>query len=183
MKKIILTAALAVMSLVSLQAQEEDSAGATSKGKWLIEANTGFGEASTANTAFSFVSVDDLTIWTVGAEGGYFIADDLALKAGLGYSRRNFDNDFFEESNSRFNWKVGAKYYIDSKFPFQADLNGSSGDGFSPLYLGLQGGYALFIADNVSIEPGVRYGIGLNDEAGDGDFNPLSFNIGFAIYL
>lgn len=174
MKKFILTAAFAVGALLSTNAQDND---ALAKGKWLVEANTGFGEASRANTSFNFLSIDGESAWGIGAEGGYFVIDNLAVKAGLGYA------DGFGDDDGTFNWKVGAKYYIASQFPVQVDVNGSSVDGFSPLFVGIQGGYAWFVADNVSIEPGIRYGLGLNEEAGDGDFNPLSLNIGFAIFF
>src|SRR6478736_5729572 len=34
----------------------------------------------------------------------------------------------------------------------------------NPSYFGLQGGYALFVGKNVSIEPGIRYNISLNND-------------------
>lgn len=109
--------------------------------------------------------------------------DDLELKAGIDYSSFDLDFDGSDDAVTSFNWKVGAKYYINSQFPVQVDLNGSSNDGFSHLFLGIQGGYAWFVADNVIIEPELRYGLGLNEEAGDGDRNPCSINIGFAFFF
>lgn len=87
--------------------------------------------------------------------------DDLAIKAGLGYS----DLDF----TSIFSYKVGAKYYIISKTPFQIDINGASikDSSENPLWLGLQGGYAFFLGENVSIEPGLRYSVSLNKQVTD----------------
>lgn len=178
MKKLLFAAAFAVLGFTA-NAQEEESS-ALSKGSWLIEANTGFGASDlghTANTGFGLVSVDDVTIWSIGAEGGYFVMDDLAVKLGLGY------NDF--DGASSFSYKLGAKYYIESMIPVQVDLTGASGDDVfgdeTPLWLGLQGGYAWFVADNISIEPGVRYNLSLNEDFTDEGI--LEFRIGFALHF
>ncbi|WP_228027876.1 hypothetical protein [Costertonia aggregata] len=96
MKKITITL-FALLVSICMKAQTE-------QGTFLIEANTGFGGVAshTANTSFSLVSVDGETTFTVGAEGGYFVADDLAVKVGLGYA----------DNNEAFSYKAGLKYYI-----------------------------------------------------------------------
>jgi hypothetical protein len=178
MKKLFFTALILCVVLTTVEAQD---ANPTSKGSWLIEANTGFGGGNTgaahsANTGFGLYSIDGTTVWAIGAEGGHFIADDLALKLGLGYT----DLDGL----TIFTYKVGAKYYVNSTIPFQVDLTGASSDSFgdeNPLWVGLQGGYAIFIADNVSIEPGLRYNLSLNsDFTEEGLFE---FRIGFVVHL
>ena len=177
MKKLLFTAALAVLGFTSVNAQDDDATNQTAKGKWLIEANTGFGEAHASNTGFGLKSVDGETSWNVGLEGGYFIMDDLAVKAGLGYGQAGNDADGI------FSYKLGAKYYVNGNIPVGLDINGASVDGFSPMYVGAQAGYAWFLGQNVSIEPGLRYDFGMNEEAGDGDFNPFSVRIGFALHF
>ncbi|HEU0125495.1 hypothetical protein [Flavobacterium sp.] len=167
MKKIVL-AAIAVMAFGFANAQEQ-----TAKGKWLIEANTGFG-AATGNTSFGLTSRDGETNWNVGAEGGYFVADNLAVKLGLGYGD---DGD-----SNVFSYKVGAKYYLLNKFPLEASYTGVSikDVDHNPSFIGLQGGYALFLGNNVSIEPGLRYNITTNEDYGKSFFQ---FNIGFALHF
>ncbi len=193
MKKVLLVAISIFMASLS-QAQDEGSS-ATKKGTLLIEANTGFGEVSMANTSIIYRSGDGGGEWAIGGEGGYFIMDDLAIKIGLGFS----DLGGADNVSGEIHWKVGAKYYILSKFPFQVDLNGSKrtyGDDpdddpstppvetpdATPLWLGLQGGYAWMVADNVSIEPGLRYGIKLNDDA-ENIGSDFGFNLGFNIFF
>jgi len=171
MKKLVLAAFAMVAMAFNLNAQ---NSGATAEGKWLIEANTNFGTAHRANTGFSLQAFDGNTVWNIGAEGGYFIMDDLAIKAGLGYG----DSD---DTDGIFSYKLGAKYYIKSMIPVQLDLNGASFDGFSPLFVGIQGGYAVFLADNIAIEPGLRYDVDVNDDA-DGLDN-FSVNIGFSLFF
>lgn len=179
MKKVFFIAVFTVFAFTTSFAQGDDEGGdPTSQGAWVLEINTGFGERSGSNTAFGLWTVDGNTMWAAGAEAGYFVIDDLALKAGLGYS--DADN-----SDGMFNWKFGGKYYIVGQFPIGIDVNGSSGDDFSPMFLGFQAAYAWFIADNVSIEPGIRYGIGMNDDADlwTNDNGIFSVNIGFNLYL
>lgn len=169
MKKIIL-AAIAVFGFTFANAQEQ-----TAKGKWLIEANTAFGAANVGNTGFHLSTEDGETSWGLGAEGGYFVADNLAVKAGLGY------NDLGNSQNA-FAYKVGAKYYLLNKFPLEASYTGASikDADENPSYIGLQGGYAWFVGKNISIEPGLRYNITLNEDYGKDVFQ---FNIGFALHF
>jgi hypothetical protein len=175
MKKIILTAA-AVFAFGFANAQDKsENGGQTAKGKWLVEANTGFGAMHSSDTSLRLTSVDGETAWNIGAEGGYFVMDNLAIKAGLGYGDNSVDNIV--------SYKIGAKYYVNGNIPLQLDLNGASADGISPLFVGLQGGYAIFLGQNVSIEPGLRYDFGMNEDAGDGDFNPFSLRVGFALHF
>jgi len=184
MKKSLLVAAIAVLGFTTVNAQEDNAQGQTSKGKWLIEANTGFnagGELGivqhTANTGFGLASIDGQTMWAVGAEGGYFVMDDLAVKAGLGYA------DY--DGSSVFSYKLGAKYYVIGNIPVQLDFTGASSDDFfgdeTPLWLGLQGGYAFFLGENVSIEPGLRYNHSLNEDFYDKGI--FEARIGFALHF
>ena len=181
MKKIILTAA-AVFAFSFANAQDkkaENGGGQTSEGKWLIEANTG--NAVLGTTGFYLTSVDGESSYNLGLDGGYFIADDLALKAGLGYGGDS------ASSTSSFSYRLGAKYYVKSMIPLTVDLTGASGDavenlaGETPMWLGLGAGYAWFLGENVSIEPGLRYNLSLNDKYTDNGV--LQFNVGFALHF
>jgi len=174
MKKLMLMAAFAVFGLCNVNAQDDnDDHGAIQEGKWLIEINTG--SYATGSTAFSLASVDGNTQWSVGAEGGYFVIDNLAIKAGLGYQ------DFGDGDNSSFAYKIGAKYYIANEFPVGVDYTGVSSDfDEDPSYVGIEGGYAWFVTPKVSIEPKIRYNLSMNSDFYDDVFQAL---IGFAIHL
>nr|WP_315199460.1 hypothetical protein [uncultured Flavobacterium sp.] len=171
MKKLIF-AAVAVLAFGFANAQDQ-----TKEGKWLIEANTGFGAGKVGNTSFGLWSEDGNTAYNIGAEAGYFVIDNLAVKLGLGYG-----DDGSDYSSSAFAYKVGAKYYVANKFPLEVSYNGVSYEDAdeNPSYVGLQGGYAWFLGPNVSIEPGVRYNISLNDDYYDSAFQ---LNIGFALHF
>lgn len=143
----------------------------TEKGEIFLEANTG--TAATGNTSFSLSASDGNTSWSVGIDGGYFIMDDLAVKAGLGYT------DPGDLIDGTFVYKLGAKYYLDGIIPLGADFTGFSADGFSGSWFGLQGGYAVFLGDQVAIEPTLRYNIALGDDVNSA-FQAL---VGFVIFL
>ena len=182
MKKIILSvAAILAFGFANAQDQKKEVAsGQTSEGKWLIEANTGFGGgtfAHTANTGIGFTSDDGVANWSVGGEAGYFVVDDFAIKAGLGYS------SYSDGDEAAFSYKIGAKYYINSMIPIQLDLTGASWKDVdeNPLWVGLQGGYAVFLGDNVSIEPGLRYDFSLNDNFNDKGV--FEVRVGFALHF
>ena len=61
MKKIILSvAAIFAFGFANAQDKKESAGGQTSKGKWLIEANTGFGAIEGANTSLGYSSQGNL---------------------------------------------------------------------------------------------------------------------------
>ena len=198
MKKILFSA-LALFAFGFANAQDKKEAKSdsqTSQGSWLIEANTGFGTAATANTGIYFSTTDGDTDYNVGLEGGYFVIDNLAVKVGLGYGGYSYDvpSGFGTTTSvnaSAFSYKVGAKYYIMGMIPVQVDYSGASGDGVehtnpfggteTPSYLGVQAGYAWFLGRNVSVEPGVRYNMSLNDQYAADD--TIQVNIGFALHF
>ena len=111
-------------------------------------------------------------------EGGYFIKENLALKAGVGYS----GSDAEGPGTSTLNYKVGAKYYIIGKIPLGVDYTGTSFNDVdeNPSYVGVQAGYAWFVADNISIEPTVRYNVSMNSDFYESGVQGL---VGFAIHL
>ena len=78
MKRIIL-AAVALFSFGFANAQAKE--GQVSKGKWLIEVNTGFGD-QVGNTSLSLTSSDGVTAYNIGAEE-VFIKDNLAVKTRI----------------------------------------------------------------------------------------------------
>ena len=175
MKKLFLVGALALFGEVNAQTKD-----VLSKGHWLVETNTNFGVLSPSNTYIGFMSSDGTSLFKIGGEAGYFVANNLALKVGLGLTTMTGE-DFYGDSEtvSAFNYKVGVKYYIASQFPVQVDFSGISSEGSSTSAIGFQGGYAWFVAPNISIEPGLRYDVSA-DDGGDGIF---SGNVGFAIHF
>ncbi len=206
MKKIVLLAAVLLSFTYASAQEEEGSMSPTSQGTWLVEMNTGFGSAGVAmgsGTGIGFTSwtsnqavtgSDPIeynhSVFTIGAEGGYFIADNFAIKAGLGYSNNSVEPDGGEKTTyDGMSWMLGSKYYINSKFPVQLDLRGTNlagtvgsveDDQDDPLWLGFQAGYAWFLNDYLALEPGVKYNLSLSDYSDGGAFE---FRVGFAAFF
>lgn len=172
MKKLLLFVAIAVLSFTT--AQSQDAEGHTAKGKWLIEANTG--NAMLGSTGIYFSSQDGNSSYNFGVDGGYFIMDDLAIRAGLGYG--GGDNAL-----SVFSYRIGGKYYINSMIPVGLDLTGASIEDAdeNPMWLGIQAGYAWFLGPHVAVEPGLRYNHSLNEDFTDKGVFQL--NIGFTLFF
>lgn len=181
MRKVILSVVvLFVFGYATAQDKKESTnEGQTESGKWLIEVNTDFGTPVGSNTGISYSDTDGESIYNFGAEAGYFVMKDLALKLGLGYGGVNSD---FIDTNI-FSYKVGVKYYVLSSIPVQVDYSGASikDADEDASYLGLQAGYAWFLGTNVSIEPGIRYNLSMNEDYSDQD--TLQLNIGFALHF
>ena len=172
MKKLFLLTVTTLLSVIGIQAQNDQDHGHIFKGQWQVEINTGAN--TTGATGFALVSSSTNTAWALGAEGSYFVADDLGIKLGLGYS----DNNGI--SGGTFNYKIGAKYYITHNIPLGIDFTGATNDNFNASWIGVQGGYAIFVTDQLSIEPTLRYNITTDDQKADSLFQAL---IGFAYHF
>tara|TARA_B110000093_G_C12731425_1_gene310499 strand:- start:106 stop:612 length:507 start_codon:yes stop_codon:yes gene_type:complete len=168
MKKLLLTAALVLFLTNTTTAQ-------TSEGTILI--GTNIGNAMVGGTNIGFTSVDGESTLSIGADAGYFIMDDLALKVGLGYSSNSL-----ADSNT-FAYRLGAKYYLMGKLPLTLDFTGASVKDAeeNPSWLGLGAGYAIFLTENISLEPGLRYNLTMNDDYTEE--NVFQFNVGFALHF
>lgn len=73
------------LTLSTAYAQETKPILPLTKGKWLIELNTGFGNIQPGNTGMAIKISNGEALWNIGGEAGYFITNRLALKLGLGF--------------------------------------------------------------------------------------------------
>ena len=165
MEKLSLVGALALFGAMNAQKSSE----ATSKGKWVIETNAG-SPLHYLGLAL-LLQMEKQFGMQLGAEGGYFVADNLAVKAGLGFGDFGGDN--------LTTYRLGVQYYLDGKFPLAADFTGASTGGESINYFGVEGGYAWFVAPNVALTPKLRYNITLDDQKAPSSFQGL---IGFSLF-
>lgn len=183
MQKTVLIIGLVLLAFTSIKAQEIDDIYPISRGSWLIESNTGFGNILPANTGIFLEISNGKSSWNVGGEVGYFIANRLAIKLGLGLGNYPTGDPALKGLGTILSYKTGAKYYLKDRVPIQIDFTGTNitDNNFE---MGFQVGYAFFLGTNknVSIEPGVRYSIPLLSRWGTID-NQIQLNVGFAIHF
>jgi hypothetical protein len=193
--KILFTILLISNHLFSQETEDKTVESLTSKGSVLLEINTGLGGAHLSDTGIRFSSQGDLKYWNFGFEGGYFIIDNLSIKAGLGYG--HIDSDI---STTTFSYKVGAKYYLLGKVPISINYSGASvkrewdvllqsndpivGDydtTQNPKLIDFSLGYAFFLGKKIAIEPGLNYALSLDKEVVEN--NIFRVNIGCVLFL
>jgi len=138
----------------------------TGQGGWLIGGSSAISYSSTDN-GFSTSSV-----FLMDMKAGYFVAENLNL--GLSFGYLDFDGSTLTT--------IGpfARYYINGGFFLGAGYESQSSGGENASLLNLEGGYPIFINDNVAIEPGITYAIGLGDYDG---LSTFAFGVGFTFYF
>lgn len=126
------------------------------KGEFMIEtgfsifSGLGFGGGSGIGAQFG----GDLngSITSIGIEGGYFIADNLALKTKIAL--------FAVDGVNVTNLSIGGKYYIISKIPVELNAGLISVEGESAFLGSLAAGYAIGLAPNIYLEPSLGIFVG-----------------------
>lgn len=143
MKKVILLMLVAVLGAASASAQFE-------KGVKRIKA-----QATGLDFNFSDKDVD----LTIGAEASYFLATNVALKAGIGF---DWDNVEDKDATSTFHLTVGSDYYFYRMLygGVALDFRKVKGIDFETA-IQLEIGATYYIVDNVYINPAIYFNSGL----------------------
>lgn len=159
-----------VTVMLSAQTNLQNADLATTKGTYMVGLkSTNVGFSTTKDTG---VNID------VSLEAGYFFAPRTAFVFGAGYDTyiqtKEAANLGYDSMNA-WTYMAGLKHYLGSVVPVQVDYNGSTGNGINMNAIGVQAGYAFFPSSKFSIEPALRYNIGLAEN----DVNVFSGAIGF----
>jgi hypothetical protein len=165
MKKVILVMVVALVSVATVSAQF------TKGGKTLSANVTGLDFGIT-----SVKDVDDSPInFGLGITGSYFVIDNLAITAGLGF-------DYYKEGDyntNRFNFEIGGRYYVYQGLFAALAYEGAKEKDFDLAGYGrIQLGYDLYITDNVFFEPALYFKKGFGDLTKDITQFGLSIGIG-----
>lgn len=158
MKKLMLLLCL-MLATVGAQAQFE-------KGKWTF--NT-----SVTGLNFLYNTDEKDASFGLGAKGGAFLADNVALLVGLG-AQWQPGPDFYTAS-------VGARYYFDRIGVYlgaEANLKSYSGEhiDYTRVGFGAEVGYAFFLSRSVTLEPAVYCDV-------NKDRALVGLKLGFGIYF
>lgn len=165
MKKLLLSAAVAVFAFASVNAQTE-------KGKLFVSGNTSLSFSSTnATTEFDGEEVGEdqkASVFSVTPSIGYFVMDNLAIGVDFSFTSSKEEEGEFEDTLSSFAVMPTATYYFeagDKLKPYigvgaglistsfgDDDINKSSGLAFRG-----RGGLAYFLSDMIALDFFVQY--------------------------
>ena len=127
-----------------------------------------------SNAGFSSFSPegggDGVTSMNLGASGGYFVMDNLALTASFGFVQVG-------DADAVTSFGIGGRYYMGSMF---------AGVGYSvPAEemsdLAISAGYSKMLTDNIALEPSLMYI--MQSAGGEAYGSTFGLNVGFALYF
>lgn len=172
MKKLLIIAA--ILLTTSAFAQTE---------KGMIYLNTQFPIGATAlqntmNPSANFATTKDVgDAFGINLNAGYFVIDDLAINAGIGF---NYFSPKGETSISNLDFGVGVRYFIKSMFPVGVNYMYSKQKGDEAINaINLEAGYAWFFTEHVSFEPMVFYAIPFSS----GSKSTFGIKLGLGVYF
>lgn len=154
----------------------------TEKGKFRVGGNA---DLSFLNTKYDGADKSD-NDFNFGANAGYFVIDNLAVEAGVGFG---YSKDGAKDvSSTAYTLNIGARYYLPVKVFVGANfefLGAKVGDADSATGTGLNllAGYAIFLNDKVAIEPALGYRLGLGNKDKGTKFNQFGAQVGFSLFF
>ena len=190
MKKIILTA-VAVFGFAFANAQEEEKGnGGFAKGDVFVSGAVTFGSSKTGDFKTN--------AFEIAPKVGYFVTENIAVGASVGFQSLKFDNGAADATNSGLGLGAFGRYYFTpaDKFSLFAELgfdytsydeefDAETGTVYRGSFeskeigLGLGAGMNYFVSSNFSIEAGVAVlGYSSNDNGGNGADKTNNFSFG-----
>ena len=158
MRRIILIAVLAsIAGLAKAQTQE---------GGWMVSSSSALSYSSQSNGGSSF------SIFQLDLKSGVFIADNFLL--GINLNHIGIDGSSLTTLGPLMRYYVNGAFFIGAGYDFQ--LAESSDGGL----INFEGGYPIFVKDNIAIEPAFSYSIGTGDNDG---LSVFATGIGFTLYF
>ncbi|MDR0667910.1 MAG: hypothetical protein LBF90_04755 [Prevotellaceae bacterium] len=118
----------------------------------------------------------------LSAGGGYFVIDNLAVRALVGLDIIGGQDGF--DGATLFAIGAGARYYLKGFF-LEALLLGANtafnDEGERTMELGIQGavGYSVFLNEHIALEPSITFGTGFSE----GSQFSMGLNAAFSVYF
>ncbi|MDG4717080.1 MULTISPECIES: outer membrane beta-barrel protein [Winogradskyella] len=187
MKKVLLTAAIAVFGLTNMNAQEDEKTFGFSEGDFFVEGNVSFNSENDKN-------IDEKSNeFNISPKVGYFINDDLAIGAELLFASSKTELDGTDTSDfSGFGvGAFGRYYFLDLGERFKT--NAEFGVGYASMEdklaevkensfgAGLGLGINYFVTEKIALTFGLKNILSFSSTKldVDGAEAETSFNLGF----
>ena len=189
MKKVLLSA-VALLAFGFANAQEEKSNEGFAKGDVFVSGAVTLGSAKTGDFKAN--------AFEIAPKVGYFVTENIAVGASVGFQSLKWDNGAADATNSGFGLGAFGRYYFTpaSKFSlfaqlgldyttFSDEFDATDGTLYGSKFeskevgFGLGAGMNYFVSSNFSIEAGVAVlGYTSNDNGGDGADKTNTFSFG-----
>lgn len=175
MKKILAIFTIGILAAGAADAQ-------TKKGNWLVGGSAGFNSSKVSTSSNSTTTIN------ISPDAGYFVANNLAVGANVGF----WSSSYNSSTTTVFNFGPMARYYFaemgkNAKLFGHAFVGfGSSKQGSNPSVSsttwGINAGPAFFLNKNVALEATVGYN---SEKVKNATYTTGTFgvNFGFQIHL
>ena len=148
-----------------------------------------------------------ITMFSITPQIGYFVMDNMSADVLINYTYEGqSESDYNDEySLSNLGLGIGGRYFypiapgkiyggLDFLYNTNSWKESDYDGGWNAMYLGLKAGYVLPIVENVYVDFGLRYQMGLGDYGGDdyenvpdkykeNEESTFGFNIGLQIFF
>jgi long-subunit fatty acid transport protein len=190
MKRVFFAFAIVIFCTVGAVAQTE-------QGLMLVGGSLGF-STTTQETMYGGQSYGEqkITTFEVTPRFGYFVTDALAVGLGLELTSSTIKYEGSDSKQKESSTAISpfVRYYLPMGLFGQGEVGFGSakyeGEGEYKAKLfqwGVGVGYAIFLNDNVAIEPLVSYGARTEKDSNNSDnkdeYSGIMLNVGFSIYL
>ena len=127
---------------------------------------------------------DPVTAIEIQPWGGYFVVDNICVDVLLSYISAN--SDAWDDPISEFGLGIGGRYFYNQFYGGAGFLMASSDNGaykWSGNYIGFDVGYLYGIAENIYLDVGFGYEMGIGEYGGDaeGDNEESGFMFGAGV--
>lgn len=151
--------ALLVFSVIASKAQFEEG--------------TKYVGASVTNLGMSYSSSEKLR-FGLEATAGYFLFDDIMLKADVGYNHRLHADDITLGLGGRYYFEQNG-IYLGAGLEYCHETKN-----YNDLRIPVEVGYCFYVNHYVSIEPALYYKMSLNDFS---DKSTVGLKVGLGLYF
>jgi len=119
--------------------------------------------------------------------GGYFLTNNIMAEAFLAYYHANSDS--YSDPYNEFGFGLGGRYFFNKLYAgagFKMTSMDNGNTNYSANYLQFKAGYLVTIAENVFLDLGAIYDMGIGEYGGDwegSDNERSNFTIGLGIEI